>query len=1117
MDIGGCPNGDFAPVHLNTASREALLSIGWISVRDADEILQCRGPQGQLYQSQMARLTSLDEEQLGDLVGRGIVTVQFVEDANDMGDTHCVTSVTSSMLEELEAVREENHLLREAMENQSRDEQEILTNFVDEMATHDRTRVAPTGDQFVDWARQRTAVDDRSGRQPSLGVSDLEGACESLAWDSLGQPTLTGYAAGSTNPFVAPGDSQDRVSQPAVERPGRAEVRYVTTREVDLRDQEGRPRYAGCGIDQGPLREQCDDNSVWAELHRLRLQMDLLIQDARKPQDGLPGMVSAPDSVQFGNGRTVRKSAAVTGYEATGVPGKNSQGQSQLSQMYGGVTQGDDQYFSDGVRENESGHEAWDSWTRGISPHILPEQLQPLVPDLVSTVGHCDVRDTTGYGRWGHMDEQSAVREDQRGRQTHGEAISSDEIGSDSRLSRRSSRTNAPFRVAQRLKRGSSWWRLRSHSSSASRSPSPRPSSRRRHKSPPFPKLQVFSGKRSEWNAFIFQFMKAAQFHGWREQEKCDRLLASLRGKAVDFIMTKPRTLQNHFHELRDALEQRFNRREHPIIARRQLSFLRQEEGESLEDYADRVLTKVSEAYPGVDEEIEQDLAKEAFLKGCQNHSAAYAAAEKDPSTLQDTLEEVHRSAVNLKAFGRGSVLTRRVSFVGEEDDGEMENTQANEEFKKKQYEQHRSARGKSVSANSVRCYKCGGYGHIARKCRKELRCFSCGKTGHIRSECPKRDERIGSAGSENECAPLVRAVSAAAVASSPVPPVSSQPQVRQIHWSPNQSLSMEVPVLIGRRKVMAVVDTAAQVTVVNRELSIELGYEAPVERVQLRNALTDSWMDGGIVEEFGFRLGSKKSRWDVVEADIGDALIIGIDFLKHMKFKIDLGSNILELGNGDRVPMTVRRSASSEAVLVSRVVLSSECERKQGPINMHGGKLDGTGAVISAGAAVLPGASAQGCTRVSTEQPASCSIALSQDEVQSKASVQHDAPSASKSSSAAHVRLVQREDGRSVSVPEVTKAFIDEERWAPQDITGRQTRGSNGKTTPNHVPCGKELKGKRPAGHSPWRSGSQRQAKSVRKERSRSGFWSPVPQLEEWESWRDRARRPARVKNGCK
>ena len=33
----------------------------------------------------------------------------------------------------------------------------------------------------------------------------------------------------------------------------------------------------------------------------------------------------------------------------------------------------------------------------------------------------------------------------------------------------------------------------------------------------------------------------------------------------------------------------------------------------------------------------------------------AYAATEKDPETLQDALEEVQNSIVNLKAFGRGS------------------------------------------------------------------------------------------------------------------------------------------------------------------------------------------------------------------------------------------------------------------------------------------------------------------------------------------------------------------------------------------------------------------------------------------------------------------------------
>ena len=54
--------------------------------------------------------------------------------------------------------------------------------------------------------------------------------------------------------------------------------------------------------------------------------------------------------------------------------------------------------------------------------------------------------------------------------------------------------------------------------------------------------------------------------------------------------------------------------------------------------------------------ELGHDLTKEVLLWGCQYYSAAYAATEKDPETLQDILEEVKDSAVNLKAFDRESI-----------------------------------------------------------------------------------------------------------------------------------------------------------------------------------------------------------------------------------------------------------------------------------------------------------------------------------------------------------------------------------------------------------------------------------------------------------------------------
>ena len=137
----------------------------------------------------------------------------------------------------------------------------------------------------------------------------------------------------------------------------------------------------------------------------------------------------------------------------------------------------------------------------------------------------------------------------------------------------------------------------------------------------------------------------------------------------------------------------------------------------------------------------------------------------------------------------------------------------------------------------------------------------------------------------------------------------------------------MMVPVWIGRRQVMAVVDTAAQVTIMSHALSEELGCEAPVEKVQLRNAQQDCWMDGGIHEHFGFQLGGRKYFWDVVEADIGDPFIIGIDFLKSVKCKIDLDGNNLELANADHIPATMKRNTDSDAVHVSRVLVRATLE----------------------------------------------------------------------------------------------------------------------------------------------------------------------------------------------
>ena len=127
--------------------------------------------------------------------------------------------------------------------------------------------------------------------------------------------------------------------------------------------------------------------------------------------------------------------------------------------------------------------------------------------------------------------------------------------------------------------------------------------------------------------------------------------------------------------------------------------------------------------------------------------------------------------------------------------------------------------------------------------------------------------------------------------------------------------------------------------------------------------------MDGGILKGFSFCLGSKKYSCDVVEADVEDPFITGIDFLKSAKCKIDIGNNVLEMVNGDHVPAMMKSHTDFEAACVSQVLLSSESDQDMQQNNLKRDDLGEVVVVVPAGTKALPGASAQDSSGIFKEQ----------------------------------------------------------------------------------------------------------------------------------------------------
>ena len=107
----------------------------------------------------------------------------------------------------------------------------------------------------------------------------------------------------------------------------------------------------------------------------------------------------------------------------------------------------------------------------------------------------------------------------------------------------------------------------------------------------------------------------------------------------------------------------------------------------------------------------------------------------------------------------------------------------------------------------------------------------------------------------------------------------------------------MEVPVIVAGSPITAIVDTAAQVTIMSEELSRELGIGS-CDPIRLVTADGTSLV-GRLIAAVPLQLGSRSYSWGIYAGPITDQLILGLDFLSTYRCIIDLDSNFLVVGGG--------------------------------------------------------------------------------------------------------------------------------------------------------------------------------------------------------------------------
>ena len=168
----------------------------------------------------------------------------------------------------------------------------------------------------------------------------------------------------------------------------------------------------------------------------------------------------------------------------------------------------------------------------------------------------------------------------------------------------------------------------------------------------PLPRMETFNGS-AKWSTFLFSFKFLARGNRWTARKKLEMLRTCLRDKAVAFVEKQPREVQRDYGLLSKALGKRFGTKDPPSTYRKNLQGIAQFDGESLEEFSERVYSHTADGYPAANEAMIQELAVDYFFKGCKNKNATVLANTGGTpcKTLNKACRRVKEQMQNLKTY----------------------------------------------------------------------------------------------------------------------------------------------------------------------------------------------------------------------------------------------------------------------------------------------------------------------------------------------------------------------------------------------------------------------------------------------------------------------------------
>jgi len=213
----------------------------------------------------------------------------------------------------------------------------------------------------------------------------------------------------------------------------------------------------------------------------------------------------------------------------------------------------------------------------------------------------------------------------------------------------------------------------------------------------------------------------------WSERESRDYLNWSLEGKALHFFTVTTEMGEHYsFRKIMKKLESRFGAKELTETSRAEFQQAKQYYDESLEDWADRVLTLATTAFRNLPDSHRKQEAIAKFCQGCLDRDAGKHACFEHPKNMQAALNAVkHYQYISQAVDGKKSRKQKDDVSVNMVTPTPADLEKMMEKVVKKlmiQTQTTDAAKSKETPTHpGMQCFFCKKFGHVKKNCRKYL------------------------------------------------------------------------------------------------------------------------------------------------------------------------------------------------------------------------------------------------------------------------------------------------------------------------------------------------------------------------------------------------------------